>query len=204
LFYPPNEVANLTVAIGGASMVVTRTGIAPWTTVPLALAAGELPSAMRAIDPNTILIGTSAGRMLRMSWNGASWVKTVLASPSAPRYISCIAVDPSNTSRYWVTVSRIGGGTVYRSDTAGTAWINCTAGLPNIPMNSVVVDPANFKRVFVSADVGVYQSLNNGVSWTSFSTALPNAMAVDLILHKKDRMLICATRNRGAWVIAVP
>jgi hypothetical protein len=204
LFYPPNEVANLTVAIGGASLVVTRTGVAPWTTVPLGLAAGELPSAMRAIDPNTILIGTSAGRMLRMSWNGASWVKTMLASPSAPRYISCIAVDPSNTSRYWVTVSRIGGGTVYRSDTAGSAWVNCTTGLPNIPMNSVVVDPANFKRVFVSADVGVYQSLTNGASWTSFSTALPNAMAVDLILHKKDRMLICATRNRGAWAIPVP
>jgi hypothetical protein len=28
-------------------------------------------------------------------------------------------------------------------------------------------------------------------------------MVVDLILHKQDRMLICATRNRGAWVIPV-
>lgn len=203
LFYPPVEVADLTVAIGGASLVVTRTGLVPWATVALAL-GGELPSAMRAIDPKTILIGTTGGRMLRMSWNGASWVKTMLSAPSAPRYISCITVDPSNTSRYWVTVSRIGGGLVYRSDNAGITWVNCTAGLPNIPMNSVVVDPADFKRVFVSADVGVYQSVTNGASWTSFSSGLPNAMAVDLILHKKDRMLICATRNRGAWVIAVP
>jgi hypothetical protein len=103
-----------------------------------------------------------------------------------------------------VTFSQLGGGLVFRSDNGGTSWVNCTAGLPNIPMNSVVVDPVNFKRVFVSADVGVYQSTNHGSSWASFASALPNAMAVDLILHKKDRMLICATRNRGAWAIAVP
>ena len=29
-------------------------------------------------------------------------------------------------------------------------------------------------------------------------------MAVDLLIHKQDRMLVCATRNRGAWAIAVP
>jgi hypothetical protein len=29
-------------------------------------------------------------------------------------------------------------------------------------------------------------------------------MAADLVFHKQDRMLICATRNRGAWVTAVP
>jgi len=43
-----------------------------------------------------------------------------------------------------------------------------------------------------------------GTSWTPFSSGLPNAMAADLLFHKQDRMLICATRNRGAWVMAVP
>ena len=203
LFYPPVEVFDKTVAIGGASLVVTRTGVAPWTTVPLAL-GGELPSAMRAIDANTILIGTTGGRMFKLSWSGGAWNKTTLTAPAAGRYISCVAIDPSNLKRLWVTVSQVGGGLVYRSDNGGVSWVNCTAGLPNIPMNSVVVDPANYKRIFVAADVGVYRSLNEGSSWASFATDLPNAMAVDLILHKKDRMLICATRNRGAWVIPVP
>jgi hypothetical protein len=105
--------------------------------------------------------------------------------------------------RFWVTVSQLGGGRVFRSDNAGVTWVNCTAGLPNIPMNAVVVDPANYKRVWVAADVGVYQSLSLGASWASFAVALPNAMAADLVLHKQDRKLICATRNRGAWVIDV-
>ena len=204
LFYPPVEVFGLTVAIGAASLVVTRTGAGPWTTVALGLPAGELPSAMRECDANTILVGTSAGRMLKVSWNGTSWNKVQLTSP-APKYISCIAVDPSNPLRLWVTSSRMGpGGRVFRSDNGGSTWTNCTAGLPNIPMNSVVVDPANFKRVWVAGDVGVYQTLNLGANWGAFSNGLPNAMAVDLLLHKQDRVLICGTRNRGGWVISVP
>jgi hypothetical protein len=202
LFYPPVEVSGLTVAIGAASLLVTRNGIQPWTTVSLGLPSGEFPSAMRAVDANTLLIGTTAGRILRVWWTG-TWNKVQLASP-APRYISCIAVDPSNPQRFWVTISQIGGGLVYRSDNAGSSWVNCTAGLPPIPMNSVVVDPANFNRVWVAADVGVYQTLNLGSTWAGFSNGLPNAMAVDLLFHKQDRMLICSTRNRGGWVMPVP
>jgi photosystem II stability/assembly factor-like uncharacterized protein len=201
LFYPPVEVSGLTATIGAHDLVVTRTGVPPWATFALALPAGEYPSAMRAIDANTLLIGTTAGRVLRVWWTG-SWNKAQLASP-APRYISCIAVDPSNPQRFWVTISQIGGGLVYRTDNAGSSWVNCTAGLPAIPMNSVVVDPANFKRAWVAADVGVYQTLNLGSSWAAFSNGLPNAIAADLLFHKQDRMLICATRNRGAWVTQV-
>ena len=202
LFYPPVEVSGLTVTIGAHDLVVTRTGVQPWSTFALALPANEYSSAMRAIDANTLLIGTTAGRMLRVWWTG-SWNKAQLTSP-APRYISCIAVDPSNPQRFWVTISQIGGPLVYRSDNGGGSWVNCTPGLPNIPMNSVVVDPANFKRVWVAADVGVYQTVDLGASWTAFSNGLPNAMAADLLFHKQDRMLICGTRNRGAWVISVP
>ena len=162
----------------------------------------NLATAMRAIDANTLVVGTQAGRVVKVAWNGSAWTKSTQASP-APRYISCIAVDPSNPLRYWLTISQMGGPMVYRSNDGGATWVASTAGLPKIPMNSVVVDPANFKRVWVAADVGVYQTQDLGASWSLFSNGLPNAMAVDLLFHKQDRILICGTRNRGAWVIAV-
>jgi hypothetical protein len=203
LFYAPVEVAGLTVGIAGASLMVTRNGLGPMTNVPLGLGAGEFPSAMKAIDANTLLIGTTAGRILRIWWTMV-WNKVQLTSP-ATKYISCITVDPSNPTRYWVTYSRISGpaGLVFRSQNSGTSWVNCTAGLPNIPINSVVVDPANFQRVWVAGDVGVYQTLNQGASWAPFTSGLPNAMAADLLLHAQDRKLICGTRSRGAWAISV-
>jgi photosystem II stability/assembly factor-like uncharacterized protein len=205
LFYPPVEVAGLTVSIGAVSLVITRNGGPPWATVPLGLSAGEVSTAMRAIDANTLLIGSNFGRVLRMTWTGAAWSKVTLASPAA-KYISCVAVDPSNPQRFWLTSSQVtgAGGRVYRSDNGGASWVDRTAGLPNIPINSVVVDSADFKRVWVAADVGVYQSLDLGAHWAAFASGLPNAMAVDLLLHRQDRRLICGTRNRGAWVVQVP
>src|SRR5947209_11397379 len=82
----------------------------------------------------------------------------------------------SNPQRFWVTSSQVtgAGGRVYRSDNGGASWVNCTAGLPNIPINSVVVDPANFKRAWIAADVGVYQDrkstrLNSSHANTSYA-----------------------------------
>ena len=205
LFYPPVEVAGPTLAIGAVSLVVSRNSGTSWTVVSLGLTTNEVASAMRALGSNAVLLATNFGRMLRMDWTGSAWKKTALASPVA-KYISCIAVDPSNPQRYWATSSQVtgAGGRVYRSDNGGTSWVNCTAGLPNIPFNSVVVDPGNFRRVWAAADVGVYQTNDLGASWAPFSNELPNAMAVDLLFHKQDRKLICGTRNRGAWIVDVP
>ena len=203
LFYPPVEISGATVAIGGTSLVISRTRGQTWITVALGLPAGDGASAMRAVDANTFLVGSTAGRMRRVAWSGTNWTVTNLTSP-ASRFISCIAVDPSNPLRIWATLSQLGGGRVFRSDDAGVTWVDCTAGLPGIPMNAVTVDPANFQRVWVAADVGVYQSMDLGATWSSFSTGLPNAMAVDLLFHRQDRMLFCATRNRGVWVVQIP
>ena len=205
LFYPPVEVVGPTLAIGGVALVVSRNSGTSWAVVPLGLATNEVASTMRALDSNAVLLGTNFGNVLQMDWTGTAWKKTALASPAA-KYISCIAVDPSNPQRYWVTSSQVSGagGRVFRSDNGGTSWVNCTAGLPNIPFNSAVVDPADFRRVWVAGDVGVYQTSDLGASWAPFSNGLPNAMAVDLLFHKQDRKLICGTRNRGAWIVDVP
>jgi hypothetical protein len=70
-------------------------------------------------------------------------------------------------------------------------------------MNSIVVDPANYKRVFVAGEHGVYATTNLGGSWAVYGVGLPNALAADLLIHAQDRALICGMRNRGAWGIAL-
>jgi photosystem II stability/assembly factor-like uncharacterized protein len=202
LFYPPVEVSGTTVAIAGDRLVVSRNRGSSWTTVALGLTSDDAASAMRAIDANTFVIGTTVGAIVKVAWNGSSWVRTPLPSP-APRYISCVAADPTNPTRLWVTISQIGGPRVYRSDDGGASWINRTGNLPPIPMNGLVVDPADHQRIWVAADVGVYQSQDHGATWAPFGTALPNAMAIDLLLHRQDRILLCGTRNRGVWAIQI-
>jgi hypothetical protein len=70
-------------------------------------------------------------------------------------------------------------------------------------MNAIAVDPANASRVWVAADLGVYQTTDGGTTWTDFSNALPNALIGDLIFHQHARLLRAGTRNRGVWEIPV-
>ena len=91
------------------------------------------------------------------------------------RAVDCDARDRSNLQRFWVTSSQVTGAggqhLIVRTMAVGSgSW------LPNIPINSVVVDPANFKQIWGrAADVGVYQTLDLGSSWAAFSNGLPNA-----------------------------
>ncbi|MFP5247293.1 MAG: WD40/YVTN/BNR-like repeat-containing protein, partial [Thermoanaerobaculia bacterium] len=107
-------------------------------------------------------------------------------------------------NRIWVTHRTLNGGRVWRSDNGGASWIDrTTAALPNLPINALEVDPANANRVWVGADVGVYQSTDGGASWTNFSSSLPNVYVGDLSFHPHARVLRAGTRNRGVWEIPV-
>jgi hypothetical protein len=213
LFYPPVEVAGSTVVIAFSSLGYTLTA-GPFASFSLApyLSANELPSAMRAVHPLLFVLGTTLGNIFRVSFVGGTPSVTKLTAPDIQemRYISCIAVDPSNPSRCWVTFSRrpqtSSRKMIYVSSDAGVTWTDCTnPGLPNppIPFNAVVVDPGNYKRVFAAGDVGVYETTDLGLSWAVYGTGLPNAIARDLLLHAQDRKLICGTGGRGAWEILV-
>lgn len=202
LFYPPVEAFGNTVAMAGADINVTRNGTSPWTAVHT-LPAGDLGSAMHVVDQDTIYVGTTNGRILRLKWSGAAWSKSNLTSPRNPAWVSDVTNDPSNVKRLWVTYQTIGGPCVFRSDDSGTTWLDKTPGLPALPINAVVVDPKDSARVWVAADLGVYQSTDEGASWSLFGIGLPNALAVDLLIQSKARVLVCGTRNRGAWSIPI-
>jgi photosystem II stability/assembly factor-like uncharacterized protein len=85
----------------------------------------------------------------------------------------------------------------------GASWRNRSGNLPDIPVNAIVVDPQDAQRVFAATDHGVYQTLDGGKSWTSFSNGLPNAIVGDLVMHEPKRLLRAGTRSRGAWELAV-
>ena len=55
----------------------------------------------------------------------------------------------------------------------------------------------------MGADLGVYQSLDGGGTWTAYSNGLPTAYVGDLIFHPHARVLRAGTRNRGVWQIPV-
>jgi hypothetical protein len=202
LFYPPLEVNGSVVAQAGSSVYLSTDGGTTWASVALPAGSG-VASALAIPSATRVLAGTSTGQCYRIDLVGGAWQAAVALAQPRAGFVSDLLVDPTNANRYWATYSSLTGGHVYRSDNAGVSWTNVSAGLPNIPANAVVVDPAVTSRVYVGMDVGVYRSMDAGATWSAFSTGLPNAIVGDLLFHPARRLLRAGTRNRGVWEIPV-
>jgi len=201
LFYPPMAADGNTVAQAGGSVFVSRDSGTTWTEVTLP--AGVVASAIEVPTSDHVYIGATGGRVFRIDWSVGAWsAATELTTPRAA-WVSSLHVEPTNMNRIWTTSSQVGGGRVFRSDDVGVTWFDRTPGLPAIPINSVMTDPGNANRVWVAADVGVYQSWNAGANWASLSNGLPNVLVEDLKFHPHARLLRAGTRNRGVWELPV-
>lgn len=123
----------------------------------------------------------------------------------AGAYISDIVVVGKGARTVWVSCSRApkAGGRVFRSTDGGHTWVDRGAGLPDLAVNALVVDPANSKVLYAATDRGVQRTRNAGVSWSDFSNGLPNVIVGDLLFLASQRRLRAGTRSRGAWEVDV-
>lgn len=206
LFYPPVECCNDTIVIAGNIVYVSRDSGSTWTQVALP-AEASLASALFLPSPDEILVGTSTGRIYRLTWTAQGWNWTwTLAGLTSPRlnaFISDIFVYQFQHNYIWATSTMVGGGRVFLTLDGGFSWMDRSSGLPDLPVNCVEVDPNNVNRIWLGTDQGVFQSLDGGASWSRFGTGLPNVIVGDLLLHQQGRLLRAATRSRGVWEIHV-
>jgi photosystem II stability/assembly factor-like uncharacterized protein len=203
LFYPPMDVRGALIAKAGVSLWVSDDTGDTWTEVDFG-GQGERASALTIVDGTTMVVGTERGRLCRVT-RGIGWANadvTVLTSPRGG-FVSDIVVTGSPNKLVWVSYSSFGGGHVFRSTNGGTTWTNCSGNLPDIPVNAIVVDPTNTKRLFAATDHGVYRSQNAGTKWADFSNGLPHVVVGDMILHERLRLLRIGTRSRGAWEVGI-
>jgi hypothetical protein len=84
---------------------------------------------------------------------------------------------------------------------AGAAgWVASGTGIPDVPVNSLAVDPAQPNNVYAATDIGVYASTTGGASWFPYSEGLPRVAVFDIAFQNATtRVLRIATHGRGIW-----
>lgn len=142
------------------------------------------------------------------NWSGS---QVGLCSP-----ISSIAVDPVHPEYAYVTKQGFAGspGTshVFATNDGGLHWWDISQGLPDVPFNSVALDPKQPQNLFVGTDAGVFATSDAadalamttaGVTWEQLGSGLPAVAVLQLKVVPGDTspMLLAATHGRGAWTI---
>jgi hypothetical protein len=75
--------------------------------------------------------------------------------------------------------------------------------LPAVPVSALVPDPELPGTVYAATDAGMWRSQDGGDGWEPFGAGLPNAPALALGLHRRDRLLRVGLLGRGVWEVAL-
>lgn len=156
--------------------------------------------AVSPADTNTIYVGTSDGRVQVTRDGGA----TFTAATGLPgRFITRVAVHPTDPMRALVTVSGFGTPHVFETrDALATAVSSISGNLPNAPAN-VAAYIANQDVILVGTDIGVFQTSNGGTTWSPGPAGLPNVIVQDLVYQPASNLLVAGTYGRGMFAYNV-
>jgi photosystem II stability/assembly factor-like uncharacterized protein len=156
-------------------------------------------------DPNLIYVGTApdpfsgnqSPRILRSTNGGFTW-RHMSGHPN--RIPTDIAIHPFDDQIIYATFAGIRAAQVIRSRDGGLNWDPLENGMPDVPANSVVIDPLNPMDIYVGNDLGVHYSPDEGDSWQHYSADLPDAlMAMHLSISPANRKLRVATHGNGVY-----
>jgi hypothetical protein len=81
---------------------------------------------------------------------------------------------------------------------AGSGWVACGTGIPNVPANTVLATTSS--EVFVGTDTGVFRSTDGGATFQPASDGLPQGLVItDMEYNASTHTITAGTYGRGAW-----
>ncbi|HEX7180889.1 MAG TPA: hypothetical protein VF756_03545, partial [Thermoanaerobaculia bacterium] len=197
--------------LGGTSLWRTTDGAASWTQASTSVAGEERRSisaiAVAAADPNRVLAGTVEGFIHRsdaaLTSTGATrWRR----NRPAEGYVSWVAFDPVSSNVAYATYSTFGVAHVWKTVNGGATWVPLEGEgegrLPDVPVHAIVADPENPAHLYVGTDLGVFSSLDGGLTWMVENTGFANVATESLSIRTTPdgaRYLFAFTHGRGAW-----
>jgi photosystem II stability/assembly factor-like uncharacterized protein len=177
-----------------------------WTRIGTNVTNGP-PAAIRALaiaptNSSVVYAATNDGNIL-ISLDGGVTSEVILSGvPGWPRVTREIVVDPTDAMTMYLAVAAFGQTQVRRTTDGGKTWEALDAGLPDIPVNVVAVDPRPTRNViYAGSDNGLYRSIDDGLSWHRYGHGLPYAAVIDLVFEPQRRRAIVGTQGRGAWSV---
>jgi PKD-like domain len=79
-------------------------------------------------------------------------------------------------------------------------WTDLSGDLPDLPVNAIAIDPTTTPNIlYVGTDIGVFQSLDDGVHWLYLSNGHPVVSVFGLERSPTTGQLVSSTHGRGMF-----
>ncbi|MDX1912287.1 MAG: T9SS type A sorting domain-containing protein [Saprospiraceae bacterium] len=114
------------------------------------------------------------------------------------RFCMDIAVDPTDENRVLAVFAGFDTPHVWESKNGGASWQSIYNGLPDVPTNSILIDPAT-GHLYVGNDLGVWHSADDGLSWDFYSADAPQALLAMHLSIAPGNKLRVASYGLGVW-----
>lgn len=165
--------------------------------IDLAVAPSNGDVVYVAVDNNgdRLLVSTNATAAT------PTWTNRTATLP-APSDVWDIEVHPTDPNTIWVALQN---NHVYKSTDAGLTWTDMTANLPNINVNTLVLDHSNpaAEMLYAGLDAGIYYRDASMSSWVPFDNGLPPVEVTEIEIYYNDAecksKLMASTYGRGLW-----
>ena len=202
--------------LGGRTLWRTDDGANNWTAASAAIPTGNITAiAVAPSSSDRVVFGTNTGRVYR-SLNPTQSSATDSWDFSQVRLtgtISWIEYDPTNPDTIYATVSNFNSATatghVFRSTNGGVSWTSIDGsgdtGIPDIPVHSIAIDPADPLRLYLGTDAGIFASYDGGATWAKEDTGFVNTVVESLTLVRENgaSTLYAFTHGRGSWRVTL-
>lgn len=166
-----------------------------------------------ANSDNVRAVGLNNGNVWRTT-TGANPLNNVSTGLQTSGVVSDVVIDQNNNNIAYVAYSNYyaaAGQNIFKTSNFSAAtptWTASSVGIPNVPVNTLVIDPRNSSILYAGTDIGVYRSTDSGANWSSFSNGLPRSPVFDMAFQAGAQTtgaqtLRIATHGRGIWEIAI-
>lgn len=182
---------------------------------------GEAPNGGRGCTISALGVadgGTGVYAGTELGWISVSPDATTSDSPTWQRVgknvlparpVNQFAVDRSNWRIAYVAYSGFGADTpgndghVFATSDGGKKWRDISGNLPDVPANSIVLDPSDAKTLYVGTVVGTFVTHNGGKTWFTLGHDLPRVSVAQLDYDSRNGVLAAGTHGRGAYTLTM-
>jgi hypothetical protein len=138
---------------------------------------------------------------------GNNWTNVTDNIPLEKRWISRVVTDPADeNTMYIVRCGFSEGNKIHKTTDLGETWTNISGNLPDIPCNTLFIDPEIPNQIYAGTDLGVYLSEDYGDNYYYAGGDMPLVpiQDFDYVKINDTRYLRIATYGRSIYETILP